>query len=128
MFSSGESELFEFCSVDDALMWIETPKFREHDCELAGCDYSPAMKILVTADKKGAIRIWSKDKKFLREIALPDQIDSVCFLNDQGDLLVSHNQRISKIEFSAYWTKTFDYFGVTRSKDDPTLAPIALEC
>lgn len=79
----------------------------------------------MTGDKNGSIRIWTRDKKFLREILFPDQIDSVCFLNDKGDLLVSHSKRISKIEFRSYWTKTFDYFGVSKSSEDPELAEIA---
>jgi hypothetical protein len=46
----------------------------------------------VTSDHSGIIRIWSAKKKFLREIKFPPehQIDSVCFVNAEGDLLVSH--------------------------------------
>jgi WD40 repeat protein len=127
VFTTGESELFEWSNVDDSLTWIESEKAREHDCDLAGYDYNPTLKLLVTGDRNGSIRIWNRDKKFLREILFPDQIDSVCFLNDKGDLMVSHSKRISKIEFGSYWTKIFDYYGITKSKDDPTLAEIAGE-
>ena len=41
--------------------------------------------------------------------------------------MVSHSQRLSKIEFASYWTKTFDYYGVTKSKDDPSIAEVAAE-
>lgn len=127
VFSTGESELFEFSNVDDSLTWIESEKAREHDCDLAGFDYNSTLKLLVTADINGTIRIWNRDKKFLREIQFPDHIDSVCFLNDKGDLLVSHSKRISKIDFGTYWTKIFDYYNITRSKEDPSLAELVSE-
>ena len=54
----------------------------------------------------------------MREIIFPDQIDSVCFLNPRGDILVSHVQRISKILYETYWTSSFTNFGFTEL-DDP---------
>ena len=68
IFSSGESELFEFSKADDSLTWIESEKTREHDCELRGCDFNIKLGLIVTADKNGVIRIWTQDKVFLREI------------------------------------------------------------
>ena len=32
VFTTGESEIFEFCRIDDSLHWIESEKAREHDC------------------------------------------------------------------------------------------------
>jgi len=75
----------------------------------------------VTSDVKGAIRVWNRDKKFLREIQLPTSVESVCFLNKNGDLLISHASRVSRLRFETYWTKVFDYFGVTNSKTDESL-------
>ena len=69
----------------------------------------------MTSDAHGNIRIWNKDKKFMREIIFPHPVDSVCFLNTSGDLLVSHEERISVIKFETYWTKSFDHFGITKS-------------
>lgn len=40
VFTSGESELFELNKIDDSLVWLESEKTREHDCELTGCDYN----------------------------------------------------------------------------------------
>lgn len=51
----------------------------------------------------------------------------MCFLNAEGDLLVSHSQRISYIKFTAYWTKIFDYYGITVSREDEELNRIAQE-
>ena len=127
IFSSGESELFEFSKVDDSLTWIESEKTREHDCELRGCDFNIKLGLIVTADKNGVIRIWTHEKVFLREIQFPDEIESLCFLNEDGDLLVSHSRRISKISFISYWSKVFDYFGITTAKEHPILSVLAKE-
>lgn len=124
---SGESELFEFNSQDNSLCWIESDRAREHDSQLTGCDYSVKLGLIVTADVKGVIRVWTKNKKFVREINFPGKIDSIAFLNSAGDLLVSHAQRISKIKMTEYWTKTFDYYGITKSSEDPALHKIAKE-
>lgn len=79
--------------------------------------------MLVTCDVNGNIRLWSADKKFLREIQFPNPIDSVIFLNQAGDLLVSHESRISHIKFEAYWCKIFDYYGYT-NKNTRDFTPI----
>jgi hypothetical protein len=34
-------------------------------------------------------------------------------MNSHGDILVSHDTRISKIKMETYWTKIFDYYGIT---------------
>lgn len=118
IFKSGDTEIFEFNGKKEELYLLETEKSCEHDSQLTGFDYSPQLKIFVTSDGKGVLRVWNKDKKFLREINFPTAIDSVCFLNSRGDLIVSHAKRVSTIKFETYWTKTFDYFGVTTSKYD----------
>lgn len=49
----------------------------------------------------------------MREIQFPHPIDSVCFLNEKGDILVSHVNRISVVRFETYWTSSFTHFGFT---------------
>ena len=53
----------------------------------------------------------------MREIQFPHPIDSVCFINERGDILVSHVSRISKIKFETYWTGSFTNFGFTELND-----------
>ena len=68
IFKTGDSELFEFDGSDDKLYWLETSRDREHDCTLSGADFNQKLQLLVTSDTKGAVRVWNRDKKFLREI------------------------------------------------------------
>jgi len=57
----------------------------------------------------------------MRSIKFPTKVDSICFLNPRGDLLVSHATKVSQIKFTAYWNKVFDYYGITDSKLDGEL-------
>jgi WD40 repeat protein len=68
IFTTGQSEIFEFNIKDDTFHYIESEKFREHECELSGFDYNVNLGLIVTADVRGFIRIWNRDKKFIREI------------------------------------------------------------
>lgn len=65
---------------------------------------------MVSSCQGGTIKIWSKDKVFLREINFPNKVDSVSFFNSNGDILVSHDQRVSIIKFDKYKTKSFQSF------------------
>jgi WD40 repeat protein len=134
IFKSGESELFEWnnntmVNVDgemektEVLLYVEQEKQREHDSQLTGYDYNKFVNLLVTSDSNGMLRLWTRDKKFIREILFPHPIDSVCFLNTRGDLLVSHEERISVIKFDTYWTKSFDHFGLTKFGEESNRRP-----
>jgi hypothetical protein len=85
------------------------------------------LQLIVTGDINGNVRIWNRDKKFLREVKFPSRVDCVCFLNAKGDLLVSHAKRISLVKFTTYWTKVFDYYGVTCSQEDEELLQLGLD-
>ena len=83
-------------------------KTHEHEQDVTSCDYNSLLKIIATCDELGYIWIWNFNKKFLREIRLPDHIDSICFINPEGDLLVSHSKRISLIKYEKYYSNTFE--------------------
>jgi len=42
----------------------------------------------------------------------------VSFLGVNGDLLISSEKRISKIKLEKYWTKIFDYYGITKESNE----------
>lgn len=58
---------------------------------------------------------------------MPTRIDSICFMNSRGDLLVSHSNRVSLIKLETYWTRIFDYNGITNSSEDGSLKKAAEE-
>ena len=88
---------------------MESEKSKEHEAPLTGLDYNRKLGLLVSSCAGGSIRIWSPDKKFLREIAFPHKVDSVCFFNSTGDILVSHEKRVSVIAYQRYKTEAFEY-------------------
>ena len=89
-FESGDQEAFEYDHDMQTLYLIESEKSKEHEAPLTGLDYNKKLGLLESSCEGGSIRIWSPDKKFLREIAFPHKVDSVCFFNSTGDILVSH--------------------------------------
>lgn len=115
VFKTGETEIVEYEAGSECLQLLESEKSREHDSHITGIDFNPSLGLMVTCDEEGIVRLWNREKKFLREIQFPGPIDSIVFLNQEGDLLVSHEQRLSLVKLETYWTKVFDYYGVTRA-------------
>jgi hypothetical protein len=100
------------------LYWVETEKTREYDTAVTACDYNSHLRLLVTAGDC-VIRLWTEHKKFLREIQFPDRVDGACFVSKSGDLVVAHGQRVSVVTMRKYWSRVFDYYGITDSKEHP---------
>lgn len=48
---------------------------------MTGLDYNNQLQLMVSSCQGGTIKIWSKDKLFLREINFPNKVDSVSFFN-----------------------------------------------
>lgn len=95
---------------------IEAEKQKEHEAVLTGHDYNRHLGLFVTSCAGGYVRIWNQDKLFLREISFPHRVDSVCFFNSEGDILVSHEKRVSMIDYERYTTKSFDYVAENQGK------------
>lgn len=108
-FDSGDQEAFEYDDKTQTLSLLESEKSKEHEAPLTGLDYNRKLGLLVSSCEGGSIRVWSSDKKFLREIAFPHKVDSVCFFNASGDILVSHEKRVSVIAYERYRTESFEY-------------------
>lgn len=115
-FDSGDQEALEYNGEIEQLFLIEAEKQKEHEARLTGHDYNRKLGLFVTSCAGGTVKIWSQDKQFLREIAFPHPVDSVCFFNTSGDLLVSHENRVSIILYERYSTKSFDYVNENRGK------------
>ena len=110
--------MYEFNGDQKEIYHLENEKQKEHDCTVTGCDSNKFRNLIVTSDTSGMVRIWDSNKRFLREIQFPHSVDGVCFLNCQGDILVSHVERISHIRFETYWTTTFTQFGTSQLTDE----------
>jgi WD40 repeat protein len=66
--------------------------------------------MIVTGDKDGLVKIWNSKKQLVREIKFVGKINSVAFLNQQGDLIVGHAGNLSRLDFNKY-----------KDKKDPSL-------
>lgn len=79
VFATGESELYDFQkgspvltpegeTCDSNLYLVENEKQKEHDSKVSGVDSNRFARLIVTADVSGYVRLWSLDKRFMREI------------------------------------------------------------
>lgn len=96
-FEYGDQEVFEY--ENGTLYLIESEKQKEHEKSITGFDYNRKLGLVVSSCEAGQIKVWSVDKAFIREIQLPHKVESVCFHNQSGDILVSHEKNVSQIKF-----------------------------
>ena len=96
---------------------IETEKSKEHDQPLTSIDFNRKKNLIVSSCTGGIIKLWTSTKRFIREINFPSKIDSVCFHNAEGDLLISHDKRISLMSFNTYWPVDY-YVDETMESDE----------
>ncbi len=108
-YDTGDWDLFEV-GGDKQICLIETDKAKEHEATLTALDFHRNLNLVATSCSGGQVKVWSTgnvrglgDKQLLREINFPNRVDSVCFINDWGDILVGHDRRLSIIKFITYW-------------------------
>lgn len=76
---------------NNKLYIIKDDKLRDHSNDLTGIDFNRKLGIIVSSCKGGVIKIWTYFKTFISEIQFPNKVDSVCFLNENGDILIAHD-------------------------------------
>ncbi len=121
-FKSGDTEMFMWdesntlTNQDKEFYKLNCDKTDEHEDELSALDYLPHIKkseddeiitshtagLFVTGARDGLVKIWNIKKELIREIKFPEPITSVCFLNQNGDILVGHVGKVSSVLASDY--------------------------
>jgi WD40 repeat protein len=99
--------LFEYVGSTNKFYQVESEKQKDHEKPITGLDYNRKMGLIASSCQQGIIKIWSLEKRFIREIVFPHKVESICFYNDTGDLLISHEQRVSLLLFKTYSNKCF---------------------
>lgn len=77
----------------------------EHEDAITCFDILLAKGLYVTGDAgdgEGLVKVWNCKKQLIREVKFVEPINSVCFLNLEGDLLVGHSGNLSRLDASAY--------------------------
>jgi len=137
-YASGDWDLFEI-DAEKRVHLIETDKAKEHEAGLTAIDFHRTLNLVATSCEGGQVKVWSTqnvrglgDKQLLREINFPNRVDSLCFINEAGDLLVGHDRRLSVIRFITYWPfrddkGTFDPVCEVEPRTFPSQEPKKLE-
>lgn len=69
----------------------------EHEENVTTIDTHSGLKLIVSGDASGLIKLWNFKRQLIREIKFTEPISAVCFLNREGDLVVGHKGKVSKI-------------------------------
>ncbi|CAI2378793.1 unnamed protein product [Moneuplotes crassus] len=126
MLMSFQSRDCELMSMDSDLMELEVihkEKINEHSDAITCMTSSIESGLFVTGGKDGNVKVWTSQKELVREICFNEEIDSICFLNDQLDILVGHGCKVSIILASDYKPFTIikeseDIYGVEDDSED----------
>jgi WD40 repeat protein len=88
------------------------------------CSY---LKLFVSSSKDGTIKVWSFNNQMVSEIDFGEPLTSVGFANDQGDLLVGLQLRISIIKAADYLPE--EYYQVSKNCPhwDERAKPVAFD-
>ena len=62
-------------------MLVVAEKIKEHEAPLTSLDYHKRLGFLLSSCEAGTLKLWSKDRRFMREITFPNRIESACFCN-----------------------------------------------
>ena len=65
-------------------------------------DSNIAKNIYVTGGADGFVKVWTNQKELIREIWFPEEINTVCLLNEQCDILIGHGTKVSIIYAENY--------------------------
>jgi WD40 repeat protein len=97
-FSTSDSELFAWNDEDKELEIIYTQsKSNDHVGKVTCTDSNLSRSLFVTGGEDGYAKVWTSNKDLIREICFPEQLNTVCFLNPECDVLVGHGQKVSII-------------------------------
>ncbi|CAI2378645.1 unnamed protein product [Moneuplotes crassus] len=128
-FHSRDCELMSIDPDTVELQMIHKAKVTEHSDIITCMTSSIDSCLFVTGGKDGNVKVWTSQKELVREICFPEKIDSLCFLNEQLDILVGHACKVSIILATDYRPFTIikdseDSYGVDNDSDEsPTEAP-----
>ncbi|XP_068849160.1 WD repeat-containing protein 87-like [Capricornis sumatraensis] len=65
-----------------------------HRCAITSFDVCLSLKLFVTGDTGGLVRIWDFQGKLITELDSALHFGPLCFANDRGDLLLTFNQSL----------------------------------
>jgi hypothetical protein len=81
------------------LMKLETNKLNDHNVGMTCSDFHDELNIYVTGGLDQYVRVFNLKKELLKEVLFPQPVESICFMNRHGDMVVGHDTKVSLIKF-----------------------------
>lgn len=94
--------LFRFDENIGDLLHMKTDQSHAHDGPISQVDTLPLSGLFVSGSRDCTAKVWNARRQLLREIKFPEQVLGVTFLNENGDILVGHEGKVSLVKASDY--------------------------
>ena len=95
----GESKDYSKMNKQSALFKLPNSKLDEHFGGLGGIDFHPKLEIFVSGGPDATVKIFNIKKEILKEIKFPQPVTGVIFKNPEGDLMISHEEKVSVVRY-----------------------------
>ena len=96
-FEPNDTQMFRFDEELKDLVHIRTDTSDDHEGPITDIATFPAKNLYITGSVDGFVKIWNIKRQLIREIKFPEPVESVSFLNHEGDILVGHLGKTSAI-------------------------------
>ncbi|EAS06246.2 WD domain, G-beta repeat protein (macronuclear) [Tetrahymena thermophila SB210] len=104
---NGEFEVFSL-NQDADLVCKQSDEGNFHESKIISIDFLPAKQYVLTAAEDNKVKLWHMEKILLAQVNIYENLCGAYFASDDGDILISHNGKISLI-------KEF-HFGIKQSQ------------
>lgn len=99
-FESNDLHLFRF--RDAQLCIVKNEAAYDHDQKVTCLDRHPKLGFFASGGEDGLVKVWNSKKELIREIKFPEQVNAVSFLNERGDLIIGHMNKVSTVSIDDY--------------------------
>ena len=82
-----------------ALYKLPNSKLDEHYGGLGGIDYHPKLELFISGGPDATVKIFNIKKEVFKEIKFPQPVTGVVFMNPEGDLMISHEEKVSVVPY-----------------------------
>ena len=106
VFPAGDSVYLLWDEQENGFRQILNDRSNEHEEHVTSIDVHYGKRLIVTGDTNGLIKLWNYKKELIREVKFTEPVSAVCFQDEEGDLLVGHEGKLSRIEAKNYLPKT----------------------
>lgn len=94
--------MLRFNEEIEELQLVKTESHVEHEKKITDLACHNEKNLLISGSIDGLVKIWNIKKDLIREIKFPEEVFTVSFLNNDGDIIVGHKGKVSIVYCKDY--------------------------